>query len=591
MDELDPRDGEQIPKFAEPEPEPAPAPAPVNPERPAVTSPVGRPSRTRWAVGGLVAVLSIVGAVAAAVILGARPLPEALRYLPADSRVVIELRPDLPGDQRQNLGNLLANFPGFADQSTLGAKLDETFDRIVSQASNGSVDYATRVKPLLAGPLVAALGADGLSRLTDGGRGVRGLLVATTDGSASCEVVFGSTSALETHRDVQIRAIGNDLACAVDGRFLLAGDADSIRSGIDAHIDRTGVDTNARFKAAYERLDGEQIGLVFVDGTALAEVLKGLGPSAGFDSALAPHVADWMVVGLRVVDDAIQVELQAAPVPETEISGSVPTDPPPARSRFAPVLPADTLGFVEAHGMGANLQRALGVLKADGKQADLVGQIEQALSAVGGIQNVASWIEDLGVAAIPVGDSVGGVVLIRGTDAAAVSSRVTQLRNLLILASTGTDITVRDTDHDGVTITRVDLGDLESLLSGLGVDPGVTGSGARFAFSLAMRGDVLLVGVGEGVIERVLDTTSGSSLSASATYRRVIELAGSPNDAEVFVAIDGLLRWVESSLPSALDGNDWTTELKPYVEHFAGFGASTLTTETGGRSRLVITVK
>src|SRR5689334_612853 len=97
-------------------------------------------SRVRWMLAlGVVALAAIV-AVGAIVILGSKPTPPALAYIPSDSTVVVELRPDLPGDQVQKLGNLLAHFPGFLDQSTLPAKLDEAFSKLVGQASNGSVD-------------------------------------------------------------------------------------------------------------------------------------------------------------------------------------------------------------------------------------------------------------------------------------------------------------------------------------------------------------------------------------------------------------------------------------------------------------------
>ncbi len=557
----------------------------------AVTAAAPRPSRTRWMVGGLVAIVAIVGAVMAAMILGARPLPEALRYIPADSVVVIELRPDLPGDQRQHLGNLLAHFPGFADQSILDAKLDESFDRIVSVASDGSVDYSTRIKPLLAGPLVAALGMDGISQMTGDAHDVRGLLVATTDGSATCDVVFGASTPLETHRAVKIRSIHNDLTCAEDGRFLLIGDAASIRSGIDAQVDHTSIGTNATFKTARERLDGDQVGLVYLDGKALLGLLQGIGSSDGLDAAVSAHVPEWMVVGLRVVDDTLQIEMHSAAIPETKFTDAVPTDPPPAKSHFARLLPPDTLAFAEAHGMGANLQRAVAILRMDPQLSDTVDQAEQALAAVGGFENVVSWIEDVGVAAIPTGDTVGGVILIRGTDADAAASRFTQVHTLLLLASTGTDITVRDADHGGVTITTVDLGDLEPLLSGLGVDAGINGADTRVVFSMAIQGDVLLLAVGDGAIERILDVGSGSSLATSGTYRRVIDLVGSPNDVEGYVAIDGLLEWLVSYLPADIDVTTWKQELGPYLEHVAGFGGAHLSTDTGGNSRLVITVK
>ena len=559
-----------------------------SPDGPVAASVIaGGSRRTRWLVAGLVSALAIGGAVAAALILGARPLPDAFRYLPADSVVVAELRPDLPGDQRQNLGNLLAHFPGFADQSNLTAKIDETLARLVNEGSSGSVDYATRIKPLLAGPLVVGTGIDGLKNQT-------ALAVASTDGIVTCEGVFGSATALETHRAVVIKSVENGMACALDGRFMLVGDPASVRAGIDAHLDHKGVDTNARFTAARTRLEGDQVAIVYVDGKALTTLAErfanDLAPGIGIDSAIAQNLTEWFVVGMRIVDDAVQFELQAAPLKEAEVDASLPTDPPPATSRFASVLPPNTYGFVEIHGVGANLQRGLAILKADPKRADAVTQIEQALTVVGGIQNIAAWIEDAGVAVIPTGDSVGGAILLRGSDAAAVEARVTQLRNLLVLASTGTDITIHDSEHAGVKITSVDLGDLETLLSAMGVDPGVTGTRARLAFSMAARDDVLMLGIGEGVIEGILDTATGSSLKASGAYARIVELVGSPNDVEVYVSLDGLIGYVESNLPAALDGTNWT-ELKPYLEHLASLGEANVTTSTGGRSRLVITVK
>ena len=45
-------------------------------------------SRRRWVLGGAVAVAAVAGGIWAASFLGARPLPEALRYLPAGSVVV-----------------------------------------------------------------------------------------------------------------------------------------------------------------------------------------------------------------------------------------------------------------------------------------------------------------------------------------------------------------------------------------------------------------------------------------------------------------------------------------------------------------------
>ncbi|HSL98184.1 MAG TPA: hypothetical protein VK831_06390, partial [Candidatus Deferrimicrobiaceae bacterium] len=92
---------------------------------------IAAPSRGRWLIGLGIAGVAIGLALVAALVLGGRQTPEALRYVPADAVIVAELRLDLPGDQLQKVGNLLAHFPGFADQSTLAGKLDEAGDRLL----------------------------------------------------------------------------------------------------------------------------------------------------------------------------------------------------------------------------------------------------------------------------------------------------------------------------------------------------------------------------------------------------------------------------------------------------------------------------
>ena len=96
----------------------------ASPESPVAAGPAGPAtgvggSRARWLIGGGIAIAAVAALLLAAALVGARPLPEVFTYLPADSAVVVELRPELPGDQRQHLGNFLAHFPGFADQTIL----------------------------------------------------------------------------------------------------------------------------------------------------------------------------------------------------------------------------------------------------------------------------------------------------------------------------------------------------------------------------------------------------------------------------------------------------------------------------------------
>jgi len=278
-----------------------------------------------------------------------------------------------------------------------------------------------------------------------------------------------------------------------------------------------------------------------------------MAPSLGME-ALGRAIPAWVIAGVRVVDDAIQVETITPPLAGAALPSGVPSDPPPARSHFAAMLPADAFGFVETHGAGANLERLLAGLKADPAEASAIAPLEQALASVGGIDNLAGWIEDFGVAVLPLDQGPCAVIMVRGTDAAATKSRFDELRNLLTITSTGTDITLHTTDHNGVSITTVDLGDLGPALESLGLPAGTLPIGKHASFSMAEVGDVLMIGIGDGVLERVIDVDAGASLATTPTYKRAIELGGTPNDLEAFVAIDAVAPWLERAPRRASTG-------------------------------------
>lgn len=544
-------------------------------------------SRTRWLIGGGIAVAAVAALALAAVLVGARPFPEVLRYLPADSAIVVELHPELPGDQRQHLGNFLAHFPGFADQSLLDQKIDEVLGRIVHEASSGAVDYTTRVKPLLAGPVALSASSRGIRDAMSGGSPAGLLLVATTDGEATCDSVFGSSIVGATHRGTELRIVERELACALHGRFMLLGDADAVRDGLDARLDARGMDGSSAYRTARAELEGDQLAIVFADGDALESLLLDASEILG-QAVPQMAVPPWVIAGLSVADGALVVDAYLAPAADEAVASGAPSHAPAAESRFAATLPVDTLGYVEIHGVGALLDRALAAMRADPAQAETLGQLEGALMVVGGTDNLVSWIEELGIAVIPTDDAVGVVLLVRGTDAEAAAARVTQLRNLLALAAIGTDITVRDREHDGVTITTVDLGDLSALLGGLGI-PGDVGE-VQLQLALASRDDLVLVGVGEGVVERILDVDAGSSLGTAASYERSVELAGPRNDVQLYVALDSLVGLVEGFAP--VDGLEtWNRDVKPYAEHLAAVAWSAVHSATTSHSRFVLTVK
>src|SRR5262245_61460775 len=112
----------------------------------------------RWAIA-LVGVALVLGVTAAVFALTAgRPsVSAAVGYMPDNVVQYAEYRLDLPGDQRQKLAEFLSVFPGFKDQSTFDAKLDETFDKIVAAVSKNEQTYTADIKPWFDG--VVAFGS------------------------------------------------------------------------------------------------------------------------------------------------------------------------------------------------------------------------------------------------------------------------------------------------------------------------------------------------------------------------------------------------------------------------------------------------
>lgn len=115
----------------------------------------GGSSRLRWIVAGLATILVV--ATLGGVLFLAAPRAGAAsataHYAPADTGMYAEVRLDLPGDQRDNLAAFMSHFPGFADQAAFQQKLDETLDTLLSNKSNGALDWNNDVKPWFGGQI------------------------------------------------------------------------------------------------------------------------------------------------------------------------------------------------------------------------------------------------------------------------------------------------------------------------------------------------------------------------------------------------------------------------------------------------------
>jgi hypothetical protein len=582
---------------------PAPDQAPVMElaPTPAAVPPRSGASGRRWLIAFGVAGLVLGVTAIALILLGSRPTPEALRYIPANMPVVAELRVDLPGDQLQKVGNLLAHFPGFKDQSTLTSKLDEALARITTQASSGSASYATDVKPWLAGPLfVGARTPSNGGSSTAGGSTPSAVAVFTTDGKVTCDPIAKSSTAKEAYKGIDIH--GGDagaMACALDGRYALVGDSDSIKAAIDAHANHSGVDGDSQYQKARDALGGDRLATVYLSldalkSGALASAIPALSSVGADVNAALAALPPWVMAGFRAEDSAIVADIVSGPVgtPPSPSGSPLLTMPPAHVSRFAPLLPSDTAVLYELHGTGVLGQNLISSLRANPALAPTLGQIDATLGILGGPQALIGWIDDAGVVVIPDGSSLTGGVLVQAADDATATAKADQIRSLLTLAGLSSGITTHDIDINGTKVTIADLGDISSLLQqagqaagGLSVPPGT-----HIVISLAAHGSTVLIGAGESFARRILETAAGASLADQASYKTALGLSFASNSGQLYVAAAPLLAFADTAIPAdARAGFD--SDVKPYVTPFDAFIETTSFDPSGIRIRFVITVK
>jgi len=586
------------PAAPEPEPPTPEAPTPVSPG-PAAQPPAAAVSSTgasgrRWllafSAAGLVLVLTAIGII----LLGSRSTPEALQYIPADMPIVAELRVDLPGDQLQKVGNLLAHFPGFKDQSTLGSKLDEALSRITTQASKGSASYATDVQPWLSGPLFAG------ARINQTGAtsSPEGVAVFTTNGKVTCDPITKGSTSKAAYRGIDIQ--GGDagaVACALDGRYALVGDTALIKAAIDAHLDHRGVSGVSQYRQARDALGGDRLATLYFSVDALKAGVLPSGvpilPTGPVDvTAALSALPAWVMAGIRAEDSALVADVVSAPIGASPSPGGSPllTLPPAHASRLAPLLPSDTAVLYELHGTGVLAQNLITTLRANPAFAQPMSQLDASLGILGGPQQLVGWIADVGIVVVPDGSSLTGGVILLAPDDATAAAKADQIRSLLTLAGLSSGIAPHDTDVNGTKITTADLGDISGLLGQAGAGGLRLPPGTHVVISVASHGSAVLIGTGESFVRRVLETAPGSGLVDQAAYKTALSLSIAQNSGEVYVAAGPLLAFVEAALPP--DGRaQFDANVKPYVDPFDAF-LETATNDNGSlRLRFVITVK
>jgi hypothetical protein len=270
---------------------------------------------------------------------------------------------------------------------------------------------------------------------------------------------------------------------------------------------------------------------------------------------------------LRRFPDFVVAQLHLEPdrlVAETRTQLPDQADQPPiGESSVTDDVPADSLAYFEAKGVGEALKRLISQLKQDPALQSAAPQLEGIEAFLGTrLEEYLAWIGDIGVAVGKEGDTPTVAIVASTTDAVAGKARLDQLTALLRLGGgqLGGGLTVDTTDHAGtkITVIGVDAGGALPV-------PGDVET-PRIELAYAFKGDSLVLGLGPEAVGRILDLQHADSLASNARFRGALEAAGGISNGGI-TYVD--LAAARAAFEPLLEGDmrtQYEREIKPYLE-------------------------
>lgn len=541
----------------------------------------GRRGGTRWGIA-LGAVAIAVGGLAAAAFLltGQSPASRLVGWAPTDAALYAEVRLDLPGDQRAQLGAFLSKFPGFSDQAILDQKIDEALDRIVSGATDGKQDFSTKIKPWFDGQVAMAATT---AAAAGAGEPDSGLALVAVKDVAAARAWFEAVAAegqmtltTETYggTDLLLGADAKGAAAFLDGVMLL-GDPTSVRAAIDT-AGKGELAKAPDFVAARAAFKGDQLAFAYIDvRAALAVAESNAGDAGGVlraGEALTGALPLWAAVAVRTDGSGLIAE---AVWPHVTSQGFTPEN---RAGRLADRVPASTIVLTDARDLGKVLIALLTQARSDPAAAQGLAELEQAATLLGGLDSLVGWIGDAGVAITRDGATVRGGLVVIPEDPTAAGRLGTMLAGFLELFGAESGIAVRTEDHAGTEITIVDLGTVQDLLGAtIGATPDLGGlpieglnPSGRVELSWAISDDIVVIALGPAFVRAVLDVVPATSLATDSRYRSLVELVGTENAGTTFIDLRAI-REVGEGFMTTAEGSaaaDYDRDVKPYLVPF-----------------------
>jgi hypothetical protein len=566
------------------------APAPAG-------APASRPrGLVRWGVA-LIALAVMIGvvSVAAALLAAGGSASSVEGWLPKDTIAYLEIRADLPGDQRAKVGNILAKFPGFADQSTLDAKIDEAAQKMLE---GSGVTWTTDIKPWLGGEVGAALTSAvfdatkqaGLGASLGGSAGAQApddgavLLASVKDAAAAKAWVskqIGGSQATETYAGGEITVVSgplkSTLAFTVRGNVLIIGPEKTVKAALDTG-GSSPVPGSAPFAAARKAAPSAYLGFGYMDVKAFvdASLAATKGQTGDLPAACLDEVVGLVPAwasGSMLADDNALVFTTTTPTVGDASSGTKNS-----ASAVAAHLPGTTLAAIEFRDAGPRLVAAIDALKkqlaCSPAAADAVKQVEQALAAIGGADALVGWAGDTAIAVEYDGGTFGGGLASVVKDEAAAKRTLTQLQSLLVLGGASAGITTREESYGGATLLVVTL---PSQAAGMAVPD----------IAVTVHDGVFVLGTLD-FVKGVVGVVANSSLATTEAYKAAISAAGGEGVSDVFVDLAGIRNAAEQLMPASAKAK-YETEVKPFLVPFEAFASVAKAPTSTTDSRSVIT--
>ena len=578
----------------------------------------GRAGTARWVVALVVVALVAGASFAGVALIAAGGSSSSLAgYAPASTTVYAELRTDLPGDQQAAVGELLANFPGFTDQSSLDYKIDQALGGLFTQVAGSGLDYVRDLKPWLGGEIAAAAGSlDTVKPVAGGGMtGGWALVMATTKepdlARAFLAARLGQPTATQTYAGATLSTVsiagleGREIAWTVTGTTALVGDLSAVESALDARA-TGGLAATQSFAQAVGQVPAAHIALAWADAPSLATAaVAARGAFMPDASPLPSHSADevpaWIVGAVRAEPAGMTLDIVAPRSDGAAAAGS------PHVSQLASRLPGTTVAMVEVHDAGALIERAITAAAKDPQARAALGAAAPLLD--GSLGSFVDWAGDGSVAVTRADGTTAGGIVVLAADQAIATQRLAAIRAFLNFANlpNGNPVVTEEPYGDG-TIVTLDFGDLRPALTdalkGMGAPAGSAGSGgtpagldpaaiaalvpASARISYTVQRGIAVLGTDAAFVKAVVDTTPATSLAALPTYQAAIDLAGASNDGQAFVdaatAVD-MAKQADSSVASALGG-----DAGAFIARIRSLGAASTRTSDSTHIRIAVAV-